>query len=223
MTYIITGVSGALAGGLARKLLNDGKRVIGLSRRNPNIEKLEFYEMDLTDENKIEKVIKKIFSILDNEPIYLVNVAGVFAGDIRKGEIERVYRANIMGEIFLTEGLLSKIEQTGGDILNVSSTAGTKGVSAEPIYSSSKWAVRGFTKSLQERLKSSKVRVTDFAIGGFVSDFAKKTNGLGFDASGVVKSEWIPEEDAVNLIYTVINIPKTIQITEIIADRKGIK
>ena len=160
-------------------------------------------------------------SKLDASPIYLLNIAAVMQKpEITKGEVERVYRSNIMGEIYLTSLLLDKIRETEGDILNVSSTAGTKGVAIEPIYSSSKWAVRGFTKSLQEQLKSTKVRVTDFAIGGFVSDMAKKTGRLGFDDPNVKIQEWIPTEDAVNLLYTVIKMPKSIQISEIIADRK---
>jgi NADP-dependent 3-hydroxy acid dehydrogenase YdfG len=211
-----------LAGGVAEKLLAAGNRVIGLSRKNPNRGEVEFYEMDLADEDSIENAVKAFLPTLDNSPIYLLNVAGTMQkNEITKGETERVYRANILGEIYLTSLLIDKIKETDGDILNVSSTIGTRGVPTEPIYSSSKWAVRGFTKSLQEQLKNTKVRVTDFAIGGFVSDLAKKIGKPGFDDPSVKIGEWIPTNDAVNLLYAVINMPKTIQISEIIADRKA--
>ena len=213
-TFIITGISGTLASGIAKKIIESGGRVIGLGRRDPKITGVEFIETDLASDDSIENSVKKILTLIGNEPVFLLNIAGSMQKPkIEKGEAKRVYQANILGGIYLTSLLLGKIKETEGDILNVSSTAGTKGVAAEPIYSSSKWAVRGFTKSLQEQLKNTKCRAIDFAIGGFVSDMP---NGRPIENA----NEWIPAEDAVNLLYTVINVPKSIQISTIIADRK---
>ena len=220
-TYIITGVGGALAGGIAERLADEGSRVIGLSRNNPNIDKIEFFEMDLSDEDSIENAVKQFESSLGNEPVFLLNIASVMRKfNIEKGEIARVYSSNVMGEIYLTSMLLEKIKETEGDVLNVSSTAGTKGVSKEPIYSSSKWAVRGFTKSLQEQFKDTKCRAIDFAIGGFISKMAEKAGLPGFTDTSVKPNEWIPLEDVIDLLYTVLHVPKSIQVSELVADRK---
>lgn len=218
--YIITGVSGTLGGGLARKLLAEGEKVIGLSLKDPAISDLAWYGIDLADEGSIESAIEKVKAeIGDGESLFLVNAAGVMdRGEVVRGEIERVYKVNVMGAIYLTNLLLNKIQETGGDVLNVSSTAGTRGVASEPVYSSSKWAIRGYTKSLQALFKGTSVRAIDFAIGGFISNLFK-TAGRDDQHN---PNEWIPTEDAVNLLYTIVRVPKTIQISEVIADRKGI-
>lgn len=220
VAYIVTGVSGALGGGLARKLIAEGEKVIGLSLDDPQIAGVSWHLMDLADEISIETVVDEVKAeINDDERLFLINAAGVMdRGEIVRGEIERVYKVNVMGVIYLTNLLLDKIKETGGDVLNVSSTAGTKGSVNYPVYSSSKWAIRGYTKSLQELFQGTSARAIDFAIGGFIS-------GL-FEVAGRDnqhnQSEWIPTEDAVDLLYTVIRVPKTIQISEIIAARKGI-
>lgn len=219
VVYVITGVSGTLGGGLAKKLAAEGETVIGLSLDDPKIEDITWHEVDLADESSIESVIEKMKTqISDGESLFLVNAAGVMdKGKIVRDEIERVYRVNVMGIIYLTNLLIDKIKETGGDVLNVSSTAGTRGVANQPVYSSSKWAIRGYTKSLQALFKGTSARAIDFAIGGFISNLFK-TAGRDDQRN---PNEWIPTEDAVNLLYTIVRAPKTIQISEIVADRKG--
>lgn len=220
VVYVVTGASGTLGGGLAKKLVAEGEKVVGLSLDNPEIEGMSWQAVDLADESSIEAAVEQVKSEIGNdESLFLVNAAGVMdKGEIVRGEIERVYKVNVMGTIYLTNLLLDKIQKTGGDVLNVSSTAGTKGVVNQPVYSSSKWAIRGYTKSLQELFKGTRARAIDFAVGGFVSNLFK----LAGRDDQHNQDEWIPTEDAVNLLYTIVRVPKTIQISEIVADRKGL-
>jgi short-subunit dehydrogenase len=55
-------------------------------------------------------------------------------------------------------------------VINIISTAGLKGKVNESVYCASKYAVRGFTESLQEELKD-KLDVTAVYMGGMATPF----------------------------------------------------
>ena len=115
-TFIITGISGTLAGGIAKRIIESGGgRVIGLSRRDPKITDVEFIETDLANDDSIENSVKKTLTLIGDEPVFLLNIAGSMQkSKIEKGEAKRVYQANILGEIYLTSLLLDKIKETEG-------------------------------------------------------------------------------------------------------------
>lgn len=181
---------------------------------------MKFIKTDLANYNSIDDSVKQVLANIGTEPVFLLNIASVGSKpDITGDEIDRVFHANIMGAMYLTSLLLDKIKETEGDILNVSSTQARKGATREIIYSVSKWAMRGFTESLQAQLKDTKCRAIDFVAGGFVSKIVEKA--VGYDTwANANMNEWIPLTDMVDLLYMVLQVPKSIQISTIIADRK---
>jgi len=74
---VISGVSEGLGKALADLYLVEGKRVIGLSRKQPD-SKAEFIQTDLTNENSIKAAADKINN--DSEKLEaLINCAGVYS------------------------------------------------------------------------------------------------------------------------------------------------
>ena len=64
----------------------------------------------------------------------------------------------------------------GGVIQNVTSFGGQKGVPMFSIYSSSKWAVEGFTDAIAGELKPEwKIKLTAVEPGGFRTDWAGRS------------------------------------------------
>jgi 3-oxoacyl-[acyl-carrier protein] reductase len=51
------------------------------------------------------------------------------------------------------------VKQRSGHLVNISSTAGTKGFQGGTVYASSKFALRGMTECWREELRRSNVRV----------------------------------------------------------------
>jgi NAD(P)-dependent dehydrogenase (short-subunit alcohol dehydrogenase family) len=95
----------------------------------------------------------------------LVNNAGI-AGptaaveDISVEDWDRTIAVDLNGMFYCTRRAVPLLKAAGGgSIINLSSIAGRLGYALRTPYSSAKWAVVGFTKSLAIELGPSKIRV----------------------------------------------------------------
>ena len=215
---VITGASDGLGQELAELYKNRGKRVISLSRTLP-LQDIDHIKTDLTIEADVERAAKQILQI--EEPLEaLVNCAGVMSLEplnaISTTEIERVFKTNVLSAMQLTSLLSDRIKQDSSDIVNVASTVGTKAYLDQAAYGASKWAMRGFSQNLQLELKATKSRVISFCPGGFVSDIFKKATGKSLQNS----NEWMDPKDIAKFMVTILDLPKNIEVSEIILNRK---
>lgn len=95
----------------------------------------------------------------------LVNNAGVLDFSALPAQsteaIERIYRINVIGPVLLTRALLPHmLERGSGQIVNVGSIFGSIAFAYFGAYSSSKFALRGFSEALRRELAGSGVIVT---------------------------------------------------------------
>jgi len=218
---VITGASDGLGKELATLMVNSGKRVIGLSRSACG-EGVEHIVTDLTSEMDIEQAANKIN--VDSEPLEaLINCAGVLSIEkvesLTSKKVDRVLATNIRAPLLLTSRLMDKIKRDGADIVNVASTVGLKGYVDQAAYGASKWAIRGFSANLQTELKDYPSRVISFCTGGFDSKiFQKATGQINEDFTF-----WMKAENVAQCLKQLLELPKNMQITEIIIDRKQVK
>ncbi|GHU07300.1 hypothetical protein FACS189431_1630 [Alphaproteobacteria bacterium] len=215
-TIIITGVSDGLGLATAKKLLEKEYEVIGLSRSKPNDDRIDYIPLDLTNEKSIVEAAKQINRI--GKRFCFINCAGVMADEdkIEMGEIERVFQTNTTGPILLEQLIFETVKKTGSDIINIISTSATRGDVDQPIYSSSKWGLLGYTKSLTARLKSTPARAISFIPGGFISDMPKKIGRTIADPEN-----WTPVEIIADELIKVVETSSRIEISEIIINRKS--
>ncbi|WP_176594599.1 SDR family NAD(P)-dependent oxidoreductase [Sphingobium sp. EM0848] len=101
----------------------------------------------------------------------LVNNAGVIAfGPIealQSADIDRVLAVNVKGPMLGLKHVGGAMKAAGrGAVVNISSIDGLRGVNALSLYSASKWAVRGFTKSAALEFGPHGVRVNSVHPGG---------------------------------------------------------
>jgi len=61
---------------------------------------------------------------------------------------------NFMSHIALIKGFMPLLEQSKGTIVNISSIAGLVGSGVRTIYSGSKFAISGFSKSLRYEVRA---------------------------------------------------------------------
>ena len=94
----------------------------------------------------------------------LINNAGIgkfgLLDEISLQDFEEVYRTNVYGAALMAQ-YAAKIfkEQNYGNIINIASTAGSKGFAGGTVYASSKFALRGMTQCWQAELRKHNVRV----------------------------------------------------------------
>jgi NAD(P)-dependent dehydrogenase (short-subunit alcohol dehydrogenase family) len=98
----------------------------------------------------------------------LVNTAGVIgpietpAEDVAVADFRYVLDVNVVGTFLPCKAVIpAMIEAEGGRIVNIAGTSGLRGYRNRVSYSSSKWAVRGLTRTLALELGQHGITVND--------------------------------------------------------------
>lgn len=218
---VITGASDGLGLQLAKLYQQAGKRVVNISRRPSKYADVNI-ELSLREGPQIQEAADRIAEMND-ELEAIIHNAGVLSfqplGQITEDEVKRLMSTNVKSQILLTSFLAERIKKDGTDIVCVSSTVGTKAYADQAVYGASKWAVRGFARNLQEEFKNSPNRVISFCPGGFKSDIAKKVTGKELDSP----EDWMNPEDIALFIKQILELPKNIEVSEVVINRKAIK
>ena len=109
---------------------------------------------DVTDEAAVERMVALVTEAFGRVDI-LVNAAGVTGPietpvqEIRAEDFRSVLEANVVGTFLPTKHVLpGMIARKYGKIVNISGTSGLRGYKYRAAYSSSKWALRGFTRTV---------------------------------------------------------------------------
>jgi NAD(P)-dependent dehydrogenase (short-subunit alcohol dehydrogenase family) len=109
---------------------------------------------DVTDEVQVERMVARAGEAFGRVDI-LVNGAGVTGPietpvwEVRAEEFDAVLAANVRGTFLPTKHVLpGMIARRYGKIVIVSGTSGLRGYKYRAAYSASKWALRGFTRTV---------------------------------------------------------------------------
>jgi short-subunit dehydrogenase len=216
---IITGASDGIGKYLAKLYKESGRKVINISRRPCEYADTNIC-LSLREGPEIKKATDQIKELLSSGEVLesIINCIGIWTeehfGDITENEVKRTMSTNLKAPMLFVSNLFDEIKKHEADILNVISTAGITGRAEFPLYSASKWAERGYTKSLQEALKNTKSRVISFCPGGMNTGFFEKA-GTDLDTK-----EWMQPEDIAAFMKQILDLPKSIEVSEVILNRK---
>jgi 3-oxoacyl-[acyl-carrier protein] reductase len=213
---ILTGASDGLGKAFGMLCISKGISIVSLGRSKPSYSSVHI-PIDLTQQDSINSAIEQIENEHSDFDV-LVNCAGIHSaqpqGEIVFEDLEKLYATNILGPIYLTSRLIPLIKKNNADILNIGSSAGTKGMENLGAYSSSKWALRGVSANLQAELKNTPCRVIQLNPGGFKSDIYKKSN------QDIDTSKYMNPEDIAKIMLFTLELPKSVEISEAMINRK---
>src|SRR5881409_1816602 len=110
---------------------------------------------DVTDEAAMQRLVERTRSALGGRIDILINGAGV-AGpvetpvwEIKTEDWDHVLAVNVKGTFLPIKHVLpTMIAQRYGKVVNISGTSGLRGYKFRASYSSSKWALRGLTRTV---------------------------------------------------------------------------
>jgi 3-oxoacyl-[acyl-carrier protein] reductase len=195
---IVTGGSRGLGLGIAKKLANDGFQVIAIARSatdalNAEMQlvaaagqgALDFQAADLSDVEAIPALVKSVRR--QYGPLYgLVNNAGLGTGGLLVGmsdrAMEQLLRLNIHSPVALTKYVARSMMTTkGGRIVNISSIVASDGFNALSVYSATKAALNGFTRSLARELGPLDITVNAVAPGFIGTEMTSELGAAGQD------------------------------------------
>ena len=189
---IITGASDGLGEAIARKL--KGENLILISRNEEKLKSLanelncKYFVCDLKDYDAIKNVIKQIGDV-----DVLINNAGIWlAGDLEENTFEQIsdcIDVNTKAPIYMTKAVLPMMRnKKKGLIINVCSQSSFDNDDFSTVYNASKWAMRGFNRSIQRVLSKENIKVTGFYPGFMQTNLFKKA-GNDYDTSTGLETE----------------------------------
>lgn len=134
--------------------------------------KAEAFACDVTKVQSVEAAVSGVLAAFGNQIDILVNVAGG-TGPIGKtgletteAEFDEILRLNVLGPFNLIHAVAPVMKAGGGGkIVNVGGTFGMRGRAMRMSYSSSKWGLRGMTKSFALELGADNINVNLVAPG----------------------------------------------------------
>lgn len=157
-----------------RSSTSEAEKVVEKIKKETNNQNVFSEQIDVTDREMVNQVITNIISNHKRIDL-LVNNAGVsYGGAIIPGaqtdKWDEIIQTNIMGTINCIQAVsFHMLTKRSGSIVNLSSLAGLIGQERLSVYSASKSAVIGLTRSLSKDYASYNVRVNIVA-PGFIED-----------------------------------------------------
>ncbi|KAI1755336.1 hypothetical protein F4782DRAFT_400930 [Xylaria castorea] len=195
--WLITGASRGLGFDMAKTALKAGHKVIACYRgRKPDDaskwDELEalggiWTNLDVSNDDAESKV--KALVVEHGRIDVLVNNAGyAILGSIEDVPLDKmhaIFNTNFIGTLRTIKGVLPSMrERKTGTIVNISSANAISPVPALGAYTATKFAMEGYTETLQVEVASFGIRVLLVEPGAVATEFASETGtGIRVDPS----------------------------------------
>ncbi len=166
---IITGGSSGIGKQTAKELISKGASVIITGRDEKKLLKVALdlgctaYHADVSDEEAAKGSVDFSMEKWGTIDVLINNAGYAEFGLIHELDISKlkaVYETNVFGAAAMAKYCAQVFRtQKSGNIINIASTAASKGYSQGSIYSSSKFALSGMTQCWRAELRPYNVRV----------------------------------------------------------------
>ncbi|RAL26361.1 SDR family NAD(P)-dependent oxidoreductase [Thermoflavimicrobium daqui] len=157
---LLTGASSGIGEAIARKLVRTHQYFpLLVARRLDKLQSLahelecDYFVTDITQQEQVKKLVQYAYSKYGQIDILINNAGyGTFGGTLETSftDYQGILETNYLATVRLIQAILpSMLGAGGGKIINIASIAGLTGVPNLSAYSASKFALIGFSESLQ--------------------------------------------------------------------------
>ena len=183
---IVTGASSGIGAATARELARRGATVVLAARRADLLDaqmrsirdaggKAVALPADVADPEDIAMLAERTGAAFGRVDV-LVNNAGAFwsrsLASSPPDQIARLTAVNLLGAMLLTRAVLpGMLERRHGAIISVGSLSGR--VAMEPVYSATKYGLRGFSLALRRQLAGTGVSVSLISPGNINTEMTR--------------------------------------------------
>lgn len=192
-TVLITGASSGIGKSAAKYFHIRGWNVAA-TMRSPEKERelLKLPDtlcvrLDVTDTQSIQQAIEETIQRFKSIDVIVNNAGYGLVGPfeaITPERIERQMATNVYGVMDVTRNILPFFrEKKGGTIINVTSMGGRMTFPLCSIYHASKWALEGFSESLQHELRPFNIKIKIVEPGAIKTDFYHRSLDLAHNPS----------------------------------------
>lgn len=195
-TCLVTGVTGGLGEELAREFGRAGCRMIITGR---DAERLEAVALRLADDARVDaSIVADLHADRDVQSLVervlkgpggidiLVNNAGVFPvgplDALATEDLDACLTVNLRSPILLCRAFASGMAERGwGRIVNIASSSAYAGFANSATYCASKHGLLGFSRALDDELRTRGVRVIAVSPGSIKTAMGRKVPGQTYE------------------------------------------
>jgi 3-oxoacyl-[acyl-carrier protein] reductase len=221
---VITGAGKGIGRAAAELFLKEGASVVLNSRTASDLD--EFVKRnsayknkiltvlgDISDESVIKKVIKQTIGNFKQVDILVNNAGfGIFDDFVNSTneDFDNMFNTNVRAVYILTRDLLPyMIKRKEGTIINIASISGKNGVPGGAIYSATKHALMGLSRSIMFEVRKQGIRVIAICPGSVDTKFFRKT------ASELKNESMLTPRDIADTILYAATLPPNATVNEI--------
>jgi 3-oxoacyl-[acyl-carrier protein] reductase len=179
---LVTGGSSGIGRAIAALLVQRGGKVV-ISGRNDTALRAAASEIgaipcrgDVGVEADARRMVATTISELGGYNVLINNAGfGIFAPllEMTEDAMRRVWETNVLGATLVArESARHFVAHGGGNIVNIASTAGSRGAANGSAYSSSKFALSGLTECWRAELRKHDIRVMQVNPSEVLTDFS---------------------------------------------------
>jgi len=182
---LVTGGSSGIGRAIAESLAASGARVAITGRNKQRLEEtakkfgVHAIQADVTDEADVARTYRELFEKHGELDILINNAGfGVFRNlvDFDRASFEAVFATNVTGAMLMARDAARHFiaRKKPGNIVNIASTAATRGAPNGTAYYGSKFALRGMTECWRAELRKHNIRVFLVNPSEVLTDFAAR-------------------------------------------------
>ncbi|MCW5959090.1 MAG: SDR family oxidoreductase [Pyrinomonadaceae bacterium] len=182
---LITGASSGIGLETVR-LFQSRNWKVAATMRKPEISKdlakiadVELFRLDVTDRDSIASAVKGAIETFGKIDILVNNAGYSLVGPFEAASDEQVrkqFDTNVFGLMNVCREVIPHFRaRKSGIIVNIASVGGRVAFPLYSLYHSTKWAVEGFSESLQFELEKFNIRVKIIEPGPIKTDFYERS------------------------------------------------
>ena len=205
---IVTGVSKGIGLATAKLLLDNGVKVAGWSRSEPEISHSNFLfvQVDVGSNDSVKKGYQQTVSHFGSEISFLINNAGLgYEGlfeEMKDEEWHQMFKTNVDSIFYCSRLVIPEMKKMdAGHIINISSIAGTNGIAGMSGYCGTKHAVRGISHSMFKELRNFGIKVSVIYPGSVKTNFFDEIDSV------TTSNNMMMPEDIASTILHVLSTP----------------
>ncbi len=181
-TVLITGSSTGIGREAAVYFHEQGWQVIATMRHPEqrqtalhNVKGIRLLHLDVLDDNSIHQAVQTAVKEYEHLDVLVNNAGYAVVGPFEAATKEQMYRqfsTNVLGLMVVTQKAIPVFRsQRDGVIVNIASIGGRITFPLYSLYHGTKWAVEGFSESLQYELRPFNIRIKIVEPGLIKTDF----------------------------------------------------
>ena len=221
---VITGAGKGIGRAAAELFLKEGANVVLNSRTKADLDllvsenssyknKILTVPGDISEEAVIKNVIKQTVDNYKQVDILVNNAGfGIFDDFVNSAtkNFDDMFNTNVRAVYILTRDFLPyMIQRKEGTIINIASIAGKNGVPGGAIYSATKHALMGLSRSIMFEVRKHGIRVIAICPGSVDTKFFRKTE------SELKNESMLTPDDIADTILYAATLPPNATVNEI--------